>query len=59
MPYTDKQRRFFQAVAHGMKPRKTGEGRGLTTGKAKELLEHEDKKVKARQAGQTRALARL
>lgn len=56
MPYSGKQERFFQAVAHGMKPKN---GSQLTAGKAKELLSHEHKKVKARQNGQMRALNKL
>ena len=57
MPYTGKQERFFQAVAHGMKPTKTDSD--LTPEKAKELLGHENKKVKARQRGMDRALSKL
>lgn len=56
MPYTDKQRRFFQGVAHGMKPRQDS---SLTPAKAKTLLSHEDDKIKAKIAGQRRALKAL
>lgn len=34
MPYTPKAHRFFEAVAHGMKPKN---GSKLSQGKAKEL----------------------
>lgn len=57
MPWTGKQRKFFQAVAHGMKPTKTDSN--LSPAKAKELLAHEKGKVEARKRGQMRALTKL
>lgn len=54
MPWSSKQRRFFQAVSHGMKP--TQSGSHLSPEKAKELLSHEKKKVEARKKGQIAAL---
>lgn len=57
MPWTGKQKRFFQAVAHGMKPTKTSSD--LSAAKAKELLAHEKGKVEARKKGQMRALTKL
>ena len=56
MPYTSKQRRFFQAVSHGMEPMK---GSALSPSKAKSLLSHEDDKIKAKIAGQKKALKAL
>ena len=57
MPYTAKQTRFFQAVAHGMRPTKSSSS--LTADKAKELLSHDEAKEKAKRKGQERALAKL
>lgn len=57
MPYTEKQRQFFQARAHGFKPDRFDTN--LTPDKAKELLSHETQKVEARARGQKRALEKL
>ena len=56
MPWSAAQRRFFQGVKHGMKPRKGGGSSNLSPSKAASLLSHEDRKVKARIKGQKRAL---
>ncbi len=56
MPYSEKATRFFQGIAHGMKPRTKTD---LTPEKAHELLSHEKKKVEARVKGQKRAMEKL
>lgn len=59
MPWSEKQNRYFQAVAHGWKPRRKGQARPLSASKAKELLSHEDRKIQAKVKGQKRALESL
>lgn len=59
MPWSEKQKRFFQARAHGWEPTKSQSKSTLSQAKAKELLAHEKGKVEARKKGQMRALTRL
>ena len=51
MPYSEKATRFFQAVEHGMKPRKGN----LSPQKAGQLLDE----AKARKEGQKKAIGRM
>lgn len=52
MPYTAKQAKFFQAVAHGMKPTHTG-NKGLSEEEARKLA------AEAKRTGQRKALREM
>jgi hypothetical protein len=54
MPWSEKQKNFFRARAHGFEPDRFKTD--LSPQKARELLGHEKKKVEARNRGQRRAL---